>query len=208
MFTSNKSQIVIQTLAPYSVAYGIFCLILMGSSLSEIVTNWEKIFALAFFSVGISLLQDLVPRGFKEWLVFWRLRERLPGHRAFSKGRRWSSVIAQNEVIDFEIRETLGARFQDRLFYNLYDRYRENGSVKHYSFRYLQWRELATAALVLGIFGYLAVGAAEGWTSRPALQSVGGSLVILIASVFAARNSANSLIDRVLLAESMEKSSI
>lgn len=206
MFSSQKSQIVVQTLAPYAVAYAMICLILLGNTFSEIVADWEKILALAFFSVALSLLQDLIPRSFKEWLVFWRMKNRLPGHRAFNRERKWSSIISREEVVDFEAREALGEKYQDRLFYQLYDNYRDVGSVKHYSFRYLQWRELASLSFVSGIVGYSVIADAIGWLSIEAIKALGVALGFTLLSIVAARNSAATLVDRVLLAEYIEKS--
>lgn len=206
MFTSQKSQIVVQTLTPFAVAYAIVCLLLLGKKFSEIAADWENIFAVAFFSVALALLQDLIPRAFKEWLVFWRIRNRLPGHRAFCSSRKWSSVISREEVLDIEIREGLTGRFQDRLFYQLYDRYRDNGSVKHYAFRFLQWRELASFAFISGVVGYIVIGDAEGFFSIDAWKAAGVAAGVTALSIAAARNSSWALIDRVLLAEATEKS--
>lgn len=206
MLNSQKSQIVLQTLTPFSVAYAMVCLMILGNPIAEIVNDWEKIFALAFFSVGLALLQDLIPRGFKEWLVFWRIRHRLPGHRAFSPTRRWSSIIDKDEVIDIEIREGLTEKHQDRLFYRLYDNYRDVGSVKHYSFRYLQWRELASLAFISGMVGFIVIGNSAGWLSIAVGKAVGVAAGVTLLSILAARNSSATLIDRVLLAEFTEKS--
>ena len=205
MFNSHKSQIVIQTLTPYAVAYAIFCLVQLGNPLADVLVDWKSLFALTFFSVGLSMLQDLVPKAFKEWLVFFRVTNRLPGHRAFSTNRRWSSVISRDEVLDFETREQLGQKYQDRLFYRIYDEYRDVGSVRHYSFRYLQWRELATIALISGLVGYSAVGLYVGWYSTGAILALAVAAVVMALSIVAARNAANALVDRVLLAEATSK---
>lgn len=205
MFSSQKSQIVVQTLSPYAVAYAIVCLVLLGNPISELVTDWEKIFALAFFSVGLALLQDLIPRSFKEWLIFWRVKNRLPGHRAFDPSRRWSSVISRDEVVDIEIREELTQKYQDRLFYRIYDKYRESGSVKHYSLRYLQWRELASLAFISGLVGYAFLASVLGWLSIEAGKAVGVAVGVTLLCIAAARNASSALIDRVLLAEATEK---
>lgn len=182
------------------------CLVLLGNDIGDVISSWEKLFAFTFLSLAISLLQDLIPRSFKEFVVFWRVKNRLPGHRAFSDARAWTSIITKDEVVDFEIRSALGARFQDRLFYRIFENYREVPSVKHYSFRYLQWRELASTSLIASVIGYSAVAASRGWLSIEAFVALGVGVIITICSIMAARNSANELVDRVLLAESMEKS--
>lgn len=200
-----KSQIELQTIAPFVIAYSILCLILLGNNLSELIANWEKLAVVGAFSVGLSLLQDLIPKSFKEALVFFRLRDRLPGTRAFDPQRRFSSVIEHIEVVDIALRSTLTRRHQDRLFYRIYDKYREKGNVKHYSFRYLQWRELASTSLICAFIGFSAVSYNAGFFSWPSMTALMVGTSICICSIVAARNSSALLIDYVLLAELLDK---
>lgn len=178
---------------------------LAGISVSDMAQNWEKLIAIGALAIALGLLQDLVPKPLKEWLIFWRIKDRLPGHRAFSKGRVFSSVIDREEVVDLSERENLGAKYQDRLFYRLYDNFRDKGSVKHYSFRYLQWRELACLAIVAGAAGSVYVAIAQGFLSFPVLILTAISTIVYLGSVAAARKSSNLLIDYVLLNERLSK---
>lgn len=208
MFSSYKSQIVLQSLVPFAIAYGFLCLILVGNMPSEVFSNWEKLAALGFLSVGIALLQDLIPKPFKETLVFWRLRERLPGHRAFVQDRSFSDVLSRDEVVDIDLREGLTPKYQNRLFYQVYDKFRDNGNVTHYSYRYLQWRELATIYFVSTVIGYILVGYGTDWVSWNAILVCAVGICFFISSIFAARSSANLLIDYVLLSERLKVSDV
>lgn len=204
MFNSWKSQIVVQTLAPYALGFSFFCLYLAGVPVIDILENWERLLAIGLLATALAMIQDLVPKALKESLVFWRMSNRLPGHRAFCKGRTFSSVIDREEVVDIGLREALSERTQDRLFYRLYDKYRDKSNVKHYSFRYLQWRELASLAIVCGPIGsYFVYASSEGWGLRwvPAMII---SIIVCFLSIFAARSSSASLIDYVLLSERLE----
>lgn len=206
MFNSWKSQIVVQTLAPYALGFGFFCLYLSGVPVSEILKNWEKLLAIGVLATALAVIQDLVPKALKEALVFWRISNRLPGHRAFAKDRKFSSIIDREEVVDISLRQALQERTQDRLFYRLYDKYRDKSHVKHYSFRYLQWRELSSMSLVCGIVGTYFVYYNRGEFSIDLAVVVIGSISVHLLSVFAARNSSSALIDYVLLSEKLEVS--
>lgn len=205
MAISHKSQIVIQTLAPFTLAFAAGTMYLSGIPISDFAESWEKLAAVGLLAIGLGLAQDLIPKPAKEALVFFRMRNRLPGHRAFSKGRRFSSIIDREEVLDIDIRENLGEKYQDRLFYQLYEKYRENSNVSHYSFRYLQWRELASLSLICGILGFSIVGVIQGIFSIQAFICLFSSLSIFICCIFAARNSAMMLIDYVLLSEKLDR---
>lgn len=173
--------------------------------MADIFEDWGKLLALGFLAVAIGLLQDLVPKPAKEWLVFWKCKNRLPGYRAFSKDRKFSSIISRQEVVDISARESLGERYQDRLFYQLYDKFREKGNVQHYSFRYLQWRELAATALIAEFVGGYYIANNVGVFTLEFVKFASVNMVIVISSIFAARGAANLLVDYVLLNERLSK---
>lgn len=205
MFKSLKSQIVVQTLTPYVLAVSIACLWLTGGSVQQLADDLGKLLALGFLAVGIGLLQDLIPKPFKEWLVFWRATNRLPGYRAFNEDRRFSSVISREEVVSIKERSALGSKYQDRVFYSLYDKYRDKGNVAHYSYRYLQWRELATTSLVSQIIATYYISSSRGLFSVEVAQFNLVNTLIVVGSIFAARVSANMLVDYVLLNEKLDE---
>lgn len=205
MFTSFKSQIVVQTLAPFVIVFTTFCLILSGVPFEQIIEDWSKLVAITAMAIGLGLLQDLIPKPVKEALIFWRIRNRRSGHRAFSKERKFSSILRRDEVVDISIRENLAPMYQDRLFYEIYDRFRDKGNVKHSSYRYLQWRELSAVILVSGIIGGVFIGATRGFLSQELLITSASSAILLCLTVLAARNSSENLIDYVLLNERLDQ---
>lgn len=202
---TNKNQIALQTLAPSAIGYAIACLYLVGNPINHIFDQWEKIIAAGFLSVAFSLIQYLIPRPAKEFLVFWRLKERLPGFRSFSYGRKFSNIINRSEVVDIDLRQQLSPADQDRLYYKIYSKYREIGSVQNYAFRYLQWRELASFSIVMGAIGYAFVAVAVGYRSRQAMYAAAIAAFVYFLSVIAARSTANNLVDYVLLNEKISK---
>ncbi|WP_172808194.1 hypothetical protein [Croceicoccus mobilis] len=181
------------------------CLLLSGKDISQLFSDWQKIIAIGCASVGLSLLLDLIPKSFKEILIFWRIRFRLPSHRAFANGRKFSEILDRNEVVDIAMRSSLGPKYQNRTFYRIYDKFRDVGSVRHYSTRYLQWRELASLSIFLIIIGYIYVGSEGGWASTQAALSLAIGIAITLCSILAARNSSEMLIDYVLLSEAVAK---
>lgn len=203
---SWKNQIVIKTLVPFSAAYFILCVYRANdSSISTLTDQWQGIVAIGALSFGLALFQDLFPKSLKEILVFQRLSNRLPGHRAFSRDRSWGSAIDWEEVIDVRQRSDLDARGQSRKFYRIYDKYRDVGSVSNSSYRYLQWRELAFLSLVASFLVFVRYGYEFGFSSFLTLELVAYGIVSTALSILAARRASNDLVEYVLLAEYLDQ---
>ncbi len=203
---SWKNQIVLKTLVPFVAAYLILCAVRAGQvDLQTLVSNWQSILAIGALAFGLSLFQDLFPKSWKEFLIFGRIKDRLPGHRAFDADRKFSDVIDRREVINIAERETMKPREQHRKFYRLYNQYRDSGAVSNSSYRYLQWRELSFTALVSAFAVLLIFVYNHGFLTFVSWELFAYGLATYALSVIAARRAASDLIDYVLLTEMLEK---
>lgn len=202
---SWKNQIVIKTLVPFVAAYLIICVVRsQTASLTELMASWQSIVAIGALSFGLALFQDLFPKSLKEILVFWRVRNRVPGFRAFSPRMSYGELLDRDEVLAIEDRQKLSPKMQNRMFYRLYNKCRDSGAVSNSSYRYLQWRELAFLALISSIAVFVIYVRNRGITSLLPWELAGYGLVTVALSVIAARKSANELIGFVLLHEVLE----
>jgi hypothetical protein len=101
--------------------------------------------------VVVLLLTSLVSPDLKAMLVFWRLREVLPGHRAFSH------YAQQDARIDLgRLRAAVGefpetSREQNTLWYRLFKATDSNPEVAQAHRHFLLFRELAALSLLLAI---------------------------------------------------------
>lgn len=205
MDISQKAKVVIQYLVPVSVGYfALAIFITRGSPLSYADIN-PLANAAALLSVAAALVQDLVPKPLKEFAVFWRFRERLPGHRAFSHEIESTHRFDVNRILNWNELKNLVSTNQQKIFYRVYKKHRDIPAVYHYSFRYLAWRDTGSMLLILAIvtmalssFKIVQIGAI------PALKISTTCLCFWLLTVLAARQASKELIVQVLCAESME----
>ena len=107
------------------------------------------------------LLNNIIPRGWKNSLVFWRLRDVLPAHRAFSehaeRDTRVSISKLRNRLGEFPI----PPRDQQDVWFGLYQAHKTDAAVLDSHRLHLIFRDLAAVSfflallvpLVLWIFG-------------------------------------------------------
>jgi hypothetical protein len=117
----------------------------------------------AIVPVAVLLLTSLVPSDAKAVLVFWRVKDVLPGHRAFS-------IFAQRDTrIDVErLRAFVGQypetpREQNTLWYRLFKQVESDAGVAQAHRHFLLFRDLAALSFILMIIApimLLFVGAA------------------------------------------------
>lgn len=205
MEISQKAKVVIQYLVPVSVGYfALAIFIARGNALSygdiSPLAN-----AAALLSVAAALVQDLVPKPIKEFAVFWRFKDRLPGHRAFADTFEHMHRFDFRRILNWDDLKKLDPINQQRTFYRVYKKHRETPAIYHYSFRYLAWRDTGSMLLILGIvtitlssFQFIQIGAI------PALKISLLCICFWILTVGAARQASKELIVQVLSAESME----
>lgn len=94
------------------------------------------------------ILNGLLPNAIKEFLVFWKVKNRLPGYRAFSKFASSDYRININNL-----RNVVG-NFQDlpseqnRVWYKLYSGIRDNGIIRGSHRDFLLTRDLCAISFL------------------------------------------------------------
>lgn len=129
---------------------------------------WVRLLAAGVAPVVVLLLTSLLSADAKAVIVFWRAKETLPGHRAFSVYAPSDSRIN----ID-ALRKNVGSfpddpREQNTLWFKLYKKVESEVTVAQAHRHYLLFRDLAAMSLLLAPIATLALylgGAASPATS-------------------------------------------
>lgn len=145
-------------------------------------------------------LNEFISSPLKASLVFWRLREVLPGHRAFSK------IVHTDPRIDaYALQQKLGGFpsdpvEQNQLWYSLYRKHDGDVRVQDSHQAFLLYRDCASLTCLIGVpvmflLPFLDIAGWQRWVII---------IIILfqyVACVLAARNTSKRFVQNVLVAE-------
>jgi len=145
------------------------------------------------------VLEGLLSNPIKEFLVFWRIRNRLPGHRAFSViGPKDARVNMEKVNALFSNGLPSDPKLQNNEWYDLYNKYGDERRVFYSHKAFLLTRDLTalTATVIpLSFIGHLIAG--SQW------NMVGNHFLILLAILvlisISARNYGNRFVANVLI---------
>jgi len=166
--------------------------------------EWLRILGAGVAPVVVLMLISLFSSDAKAVLVFWRLTETLPGHRAFS-------VYAQKDSrIDLTaLRKNIGAfpesaREQNTKWYKLYKKVESDVAVAQAHRHYLLFRDLAAISLLLAPVSLLLL-----YFSGASMASCGIALAVLgvqyAATAVAARNNGVRFVTNVLALHAVKR---
>ena len=147
--------------------------------------------------VIVLLLTSLLTADVKAVVVFWRIRDMLPGHRAFSIYAHRDSRINLEEL-----RRKVGEfpvlpRDQNAAWYGLYKAVVEDPGVMQSLRNYLLFRDLSILSLMLSIVA-LIITLVTGGTIMTAMTVFGLLFAQYVLSAIAARNNGIRLVTNVL----------
>jgi hypothetical protein len=154
----------------------------------------------AMMPVLVLVLSGLVSSSIKANLVFFRLKDPLPGHRAFSK-----LAPADPRIRMAELRAKIGAlprspKEQNALWYKLY-KLHEGAQIVETSHRsFLLARDLATISLLFAVIGSLGlVLGGTGWVTLAYFGIMMGQFVALavVASNHGKRMVCNVIVEHL-----------
>ena len=147
--------------------------------------------------VGLLVVQDLVPRPIKEALVFWRLRERLPGHRAFSKIAPNDPRVDPTDLAVLLPRSQMTGHEQNALWYRWLKSVEGDPAIADNHYRFLALRDCAVLLILLATISLVA--GLVFWTELRAGLVLTGACVLAYGLVaLAARNAATRLVENVI----------
>lgn len=197
---SHKGQVVIQFLVPVAIGYLALAYFMVRGSAPTFETLWNNTGIAALLAVAAMLVQDLIPKPLKEFLVFFRVRNRLLGHRAFSGYASSDARIDATKIENFVELSHLSPADQNKTWYRMYLEFSEQPSIQHYSVRYLGWRDTATFAVVLAIVSLPAALSVQfDGKIRLGLALAATSFALYLLSVAAARSSSRELLIAVII---------
>ena len=199
-----KSKAALTYILPLLAAYGALIALSSIDGRSAWLDIAMRTLPASALAVLASLFQDIVPKPVKEFFVFYRLRNRLPGHRAYTK------ICVGDPRIDanFLARMRKGSRSdperQNVEWYGQYRAVSTEPSVMHENFRYLAWRDLTATLIVLGLLSTLLVPAGTLPITRTALVAA-CCIAAAILTGTAARHAASSLVRNVVSLNASKK---
>jgi hypothetical protein len=175
------------------------------ASLSELAQS-TFLRGLLFAAVGplvAVFLNDLLPSNAKASIVFWRIKDALPGHRAFSEHAeadpRIDIAALKKRVGEFP----QNPRDQNSCWYKLFQKYQSNVIVSDSHKRFLLFRDSSSLTLLILAIAWIAsvlVGAPAGLQSTV----VGGLAVQFLWLAISARNTGIRLVQNVLALEASD----
>lgn len=102
-----------------------------------------------FLPIPVLILTSLLPASFKAVLVYWRIKNPLPGSRAFSEHARKDHRINLEKLRENVGEFPLDARKQNAKWYELYRQVKDEPSVIDSHKNYLLFRDIAALSLLL-----------------------------------------------------------
>lgn len=146
-------------------------------------------------------LNDLLPSNVKTSIVFWRLKNALPGHRAFSEHAdadpRIDMVVLKRKVGEFP----KSARDQNAYWYHLFQKHQSNVIISDSHKRFLLFRDSTSLTLMLVVI-FTIVAAASGTPRVVQATVIGGLVLQFIWLAISARNTGTRLVQNVIALES------
>lgn len=187
------------------MAYVLFGLkeIAPGFSITTLLTKVvPPLLESSLASAAFVLLNSLIPSKAKAVLVFWRARDVLPGHRAFT-----AFLDGDPRVDRAAIEKDLGTlptnpKEQNAAWYKLLKKHEYDPRVEEAHQQFLLFRDLAAISVLPMpfILGAIATGALQ---TRAGLWGIAALLIQYLACAVAARNHGNSLVSNVLAVHSV-----
>lgn len=155
-----------------------------------------------FGVVGISGLvvlvaQELLPRGAKEVIIFWRWRDRLPGCRAFSHHAKHDARIDQSALTSLLSHNPMTPTEQNVLWYGWLNSLEKDQAIADNHHRVLALRDSAVLIFLLVLISPLIILApGQTWQGAAILTAVCAASYLVTR--FAASNAAVRLVGNVV----------
>lgn len=175
------------------------------ASLSELAQS-AFVRGLLFAAAGplvAVFLNDLLPSNAKASIVFWRFKDALPGHRAFSE-----HAEADPRIDIAALKKRIGEfpqnpRDQNSCWYKLFQKHQSNVIVSDSHKRFLLFRDSSSLTLLILVIAWIA-SALSGVPAGLQAVVVGGLVAQFLWLAISARNSGIRLVQNVLALESSD----
>jgi hypothetical protein len=146
-----KSGIGVRYLAPLIVGYIALIVMLAGPANMSWIAIAQHASAAGVLGLAVLALQELPTRALKEIIVHWRIRDRLPGSRAFTYYAERDARIDPNELRRVLDPLPTAPRDQNAVWYRWLKQNEDSVEVADTHRRYLILRDAAATCLFLAI---------------------------------------------------------
>jgi hypothetical protein len=145
----------------------------------------------------VIILSGIISSGFKAVVVFWRIKNALPGHRAFTKLAPGDVRIDMNVLKKKLNTLPVEPKKQNTLWFKLYKEYENAITVRHAHKNFLLTRDLATIALIFTVGG--SIGLSFGHVHYVTILKYFGIMLLhYISLTIVAQNHGNRFVCNVL----------
>lgn len=194
---SLKSRVAMQYILPLLLAYIAIVTAFAAGEEPSLAVITKKTAPAAIFCLACQLLQDFLPRSWKEVIVFWRVKDRLPGHRAYTEVCDGDTRIPASYIDRIRRSENMDPGSQNAIWYRQYSSVSKEPQVAHENLRYIAWRDTSIVLFLLAVgaplFGAFSI---ISWAQAGVLAL--GCCLCALASILCARNTAHSLVRNVV----------
>lgn len=198
---SLKTRVTLTALLPAMLIYIALATALSKNMAFELAVFDRNSLITVVLSILCAAIQDVAPRNIKEVLVFWRLTDRLPGHRAYTEVCVGDTRIPAVYLEKVCRQHGTAHSAQNAFWYKSYQKCRSDPRVKHENYRYILWRDMNVFCVLLSVLNLVlfAIGYLDE-NDLVIMSSICGVCVVLC--VGAARNAAVALVRNVVAIKS------
>lgn len=170
----------------------------LGAERAELLQSVLRHLGIAGLTgVVLLIFQDLVPRSVKEMLVFWRFRDRTPGHRAFSRIAPADARVDPTELAVLLPEQELSGPEQNALWYRWLKSVEADPAIADNHHRFLALRDCAVLLSLLTLVSMLGGPFVLG-SLRPVALLTGVCFGLYLVAALAAQNAAVRLVGNVI----------
>lgn len=197
MADSLKKGIATRYLLPIIAIYMAAAGLLGSASLATARVVLGRLGVAGAAGVALLVLQDLVPRPVKEMVVFWRLRDRAPGCRAFSHIALRDQRVDATDLAILLPASQMTPSEQNALWYRWLKSVETDPAIEDNHRRFLALRDCAVLLLLLAVASPALILLPDATLRGPAYL-ISGCVVAYLLTAVAARNSAVRLVGNVI----------
>ena len=197
MADSLKKGIGPKYLVPVITAYAGVATLLGASMTADLQSLLQRFGIAGISGLVVLVVQDLLPRGAKEVLIFWRWRDRLPGCRAFSHYAKQDARIDQSALTSLLPDGLMTPTEQNVLWYGWLKSLEKDPAISDNHHRVLALRDSSITIFFLVLISPLMILApGQTWNSAGILTAM--CAAVYLVTRFAAYNSAVRLVGNVI----------
>lgn len=178
---------------------------LFDLSQDDLLKRLQSLLAPSAISLGVIcilrlVLLGMIPSGLRDKLVHWRMKNPLPGSKAFTKIGVDDPRVNLDALANQHSSLPTDPAEQDQLFYHIYKKRQNETGVLDAHKSYLAMRDISVLnlmfLLILSPLAYYMIGTIQGVNGY-----VLALIIVFILTSFTAQNYARRMVENVLAAE-------